>query len=70
MYTIFFLSVFFAPLPYNEGCAHSFEIMSVWKIMSCASLLLVEANNSSLAALHSNRLPSLPAFETEQNQHY
>ena len=51
MYTIFFLSVFFAPLPYNEGCAHSFEIMSVWKIMSSASLLLVMANSLSLEEL-------------------
>ena len=48
---LFFL-VPFAQLSYNEECAHSYDIMSVWKIMSSASLLLIEANNLSLEKLY------------------
>ena len=64
----FFLSVSFAPLSNNEGCAYSYDIMSVWKIMSSSSLFLIEANNLSLEEMYSNWLPSLPAFETVWNQ--
>ena len=53
----------FAPLSYNEGCAHSFDIMSVWKIMSSASLSLIKANNLPLEVLHWNWVPSMPARE-------
>ena len=61
---LFFLSVPFDPLPYNEGCAHSSDIMPFRKIMPSASLRLVKGNNFSLERLRSKLLPSLPAFET------
>ena len=63
-FPLFFFLVPFAPLSYNEKCAHSYDVMSVWKIMSSASLLLIEANNLSLEKLYTKWLSSLPAFKT------
>ena len=51
--------VLLAPLPNNEECAHSYDIMYVWKIMSRASLRLIKTNNLSLARLQAERLPCL-----------
>ena len=63
----FSISVSFATLPYNKGCTNSYDIMSVWKIMSSASLFFIKANNSSLARMRSKWLPSLPASQTRDS---
>ncbi len=53
----------FAPLSYNEKCAQSHDVMSVWQVLSRATLFLITANNMPLEKLLEVRLPRLPASE-------